>query len=226
VVEAHSSVLLARWEYYRLLQRNVAAGMSGSAGEVDVREHSAATMHLVLQHLYIDSLQLPELVSKVPKDRASGAEQAGPSAAAGQPAEPPTSKQSRKRDADGALKQDTRVTVTAAADDSGQQEQWLWQLASLMQAADALLLPDLHGKCLKIARQQLTPQNALSLLLAAHEARVEALQKAILLYVVRNIRGKGHPVHAYLLSAWLLLWSSRVSLPLMLLCMARQAAGL
>jgi hypothetical protein len=43
VVKAHSAVLLHRWEYYRLLhQRDIAAGMPGSAGEVDVSEHSAA----------------------------------------------------------------------------------------------------------------------------------------------------------------------------------------
>jgi hypothetical protein len=41
VVRAHSLVLLARWEYYRVLQRNIARGMAGGVvqGEVDVSQH-------------------------------------------------------------------------------------------------------------------------------------------------------------------------------------------
>jgi hypothetical protein len=79
VVKAHSAVLLARWEYYRVLQRNIAAGMTGhrAAGEVDVSEHSAATVQLILQHLYTGRVQL----------QPSGVEEAGadtrPAAAAG-----------------------------------------------------------------------------------------------------------------------------------------------
>jgi hypothetical protein len=60
VVKAHALVLLARWEYYRVLQRSIAAGMTGgrAPGEVDVSEHSAATVQLILQHLYTGRVQL------------------------------------------------------------------------------------------------------------------------------------------------------------------------
>jgi hypothetical protein len=198
VVTAHSAVLLARWEYYRLLQRNVAAGMSGSAGEVDVSEHSETTMQLVLEYLYTGSVQLSELLLHATNTSASGAEQAaGPSAAAGQSAETPTSKQSRKRDADGALKQaepaSTCAEGTAPADPvaSAPVGQGLQQLASLMRAADALLLPDLCYTCLRLVQRQLAPETALPLLLAAHEAQVEVLQTAVRAFVVRNMKGEG-----------------------------------
>jgi hypothetical protein len=54
VLKAHSAVLLARWEYYGVLQRNIAAGMAGGVvtGVVDVSEHSAATMNIILHYLY------------------------------------------------------------------------------------------------------------------------------------------------------------------------------
>jgi hypothetical protein len=58
-----------------------------------------------------------------------------------------------------------------------------------MRAADALLLPDLRDACLQVTQQQLSPDNALSLLLAAHQANLEALEAAVMEYAVQHIRG-------------------------------------
>jgi hypothetical protein len=215
VVRAHSAVLLARWEYYRVLQRNLQAGMTGggAAGEVDVSEHSAATMQLVLQHLYTGKVQLE---APPPGDRSNsiaggpnreGQEQEG--AAAG------GSKASRKRDAQGELKapapgeptpgttdslsQGATSSSSAAAAPAGAAagaapeplDSAPFVLVPLMRAADALLLPDLHDACLEVAQQQLAPDNALPLLLAAHQAQLELLEKEVMAYVVKNIRGEG-----------------------------------
>jgi hypothetical protein len=197
VVRAHSQLLLARWEYYRVLQRNIAAGMTGgsSAGEVDVSEHSAATMQLLLQYLYTGRVQLPELSTPQILDvSAPRAEEAGGSGAAtaGQTSGAVGRRASRKRDAQGVIKQagdaNEGAAGTAHADPEGQVVQ---QVLLVMRAADALLLPDLCQVCLRLMQQQLEPDNALPLLLAAHQAQVEVLGRAVMGYVVRNIRGEG-----------------------------------
>jgi hypothetical protein len=197
VLKAHSAVLLARWEYYRVLQRNIAAGMTGGvvAGEVDVGEHTSATIQLVLQYLYTDRVQLPELsTSQAPDAGAPRAEQAGGSGAATATAgHTPVRRSSRKRDAQGVIRQagdaSEGAAGTAHADPAGQE---VAQLILVMRAADALLLPDLCQVCLRLMQQQqLEPDNTLPLLLAAHQAQVEVLERAVMGYVVRNIRGEG-----------------------------------
>jgi hypothetical protein len=54
-----------------------------------------------------------------------------------------------------------------------------------------LLLPDLCQSCLRLVQRQLAPDTALPLLLAAREAQVEVLQKAVMAFVARNIKGEG-----------------------------------
>jgi hypothetical protein len=58
-----------------------------------------------------------------------------------------------------------------------------------MRAADALLLPDLLDACLKVAQQQLSPGNALQILVAAHQAGIEPLKAAAHAYVVQHYKG-------------------------------------
>jgi hypothetical protein len=194
VVKAHSAVLLARWEYYRLLQRNVAAGMSGSAGEVDVSEHSAATMQLVLQHLYTGRVHLaPAAAADSPVT--SPAAVAGSSNGTRGKRGAAGSKGSRKRDAHGATKAAAAGEADISQGDAVQQAPQsagapLVQLVPVMRAADALLLPDLRDACLKVAQQQLAPDNALPLLLAAHEAHIAALEAAAMEFTLKHIKGR------------------------------------
>jgi hypothetical protein len=199
VVSAHSQVLLARWEYYRLLQRNISAGMTGggSAGEVDVSEHSADSMQLVLQHLYTGRVQLS--LQKVAGNRAKAGEASAGGSGNPEPKQTAAaggSTASRKRDAQGETKNRTgeaseslcahsaaAAAASSVADSS--------QLLAVLRAADALLLPDLRDECLRHTQRQLSPENALPLLLAAHEAQLELLQKVVMAYVVKDIRGEG-----------------------------------
>jgi hypothetical protein len=192
VLKAHSAVLLARWEYYRVLQRNLQAGMTGngSAGEVDVSEHSAATMQLVLQHLYTGRVQLAPAAAAEgpPSSAAAGAADGGSKKKGGT-----GSRGSRKRDAQGDAKPAAQAGSGSQADSISSEAEMpprgVPELVVLVRAADALLLPDLRDACLTAIQQQLAPHNALPLLLAAHQANLESLEQAIMGYTVQHIRG-------------------------------------
>jgi hypothetical protein len=203
VVRAHSHVLLARWEYYRVLQRNLQAGMTGggSAGEVDVGEHSAATMQLVLQHLYLGEVQLAAAAvlplapaadaAEGPSSSAAGAAGGGSKKRGGAGS---TSGGSRKRDAQGDAKPATQAGSSSRQADKAVSEAEMpprgsSELVLLMRAADALLLPELRDACLTAIQQQLSPDNALPLLLAAHQANLESLKEAVMTYAVQHMRG-------------------------------------
>jgi hypothetical protein len=172
-LRAHSLVLAAQWEYYRVLQRALAAGMRGGAaaggGEVDVSEHSAATMQLVLQHLYTGRVQL---TNAAPGDAGAGQQHVG-------------SSQMQQTGA-GAIEQQQG----AGGGDAQAQQANLQQLAQLARAADALLLPSLHESCLALlgrgVRQLLTPCTALDLLLAVHTAGAEPLEQQLKAYVAKH----------------------------------------
>jgi hypothetical protein len=191
VLRAHSHLLLARWEYYRVLQRNLQAGMTGggSTGEVDVSEHSAATMQLVLQHLYTGRVQLP-----APAAAAQEAPTRAGSAGGGSKQKGGTgSRASRKRDAQGDAKPGTQAGSSSSSSQADNTNQALpggvSELMALRCAADALLLPELRDACLTAIQQQLRPDNALPLLLAAHQANLESLEAAVMAYAVQHIRG-------------------------------------
>jgi hypothetical protein len=206
VVSAHSAVLLARCEYYRALHRTIEAGMTGSVvGEIDVSDHSSSTIRLVLQHLYTGRVELAAAAAAAAEpSSAHQAHQAGCSDVGGPPA-------SRASSLSRALhmKLDVRGSPTKAGEGGSSSSSsfsprrtraplsdQLAALLQLMRAADALLLPDLHQACLHLVQQQqLSPDNALPLLLAAHEAQLGTLEDAVLDYTVKHVTGKGCSVH-------------------------------
>jgi hypothetical protein len=149
-------------------------------------------MQLVLQHLYTGRVQLP-VVSECTTSNAVVSEQGVQGAVSEDHNQGLGGRASRKRDADGAVKATTHATeggsssMSSAAPLLGGH---LSQLVPLIRAADALLLPDLRDSCLKAAHQQMAPDNALPLLLAAHQARVGPLEEAAMAYAVQHARGK------------------------------------
>jgi hypothetical protein len=187
-LRAHSAVLLAHWQYYQVRQRATAAGMTGgsAAGEVDVSEHSAATMQLVLQHLYTGRVQLPTPAAAAACGSTAGRGGEGQSAVG-------TSRQQDTGDeqqlAAGISNLQVGAEETAQSHNAN-----LQQLVELARAADALLLPSLHASCLallgKAIKHLLTPSTALDLLLAAHMAPGgDTLEEEVMSYIRDHVQG-------------------------------------
>jgi hypothetical protein len=199
VVRAHSTVLTAQWEWFRIRQ---ASGMTAatSAGpgtasadadrktkrarteqgaaagatqgenaatepraacvaKVDVRDYSAATMQLVMQHLYTGRVQLGKFLGKS-SAQGDGAQGHGQSKGGDQ------HQHAMQHDAD-----------------------HMSEVISVLSAASYFLLPDLHTAVVAVAQKLFSPRTALTWLKAAIDAGDAELQQVAYDFTKSNIAG-------------------------------------
>jgi hypothetical protein len=163
---------------------------SASAGQVDVKQHTATTMQLLLQHLYTGRVQLeaPSAAAQGPPSSTTAQASGGRKVQNGS-----ASVGSRKRDAQGDAKPAGQagssglgINTMQGADNLPKASS---ELLQLMSAADGYLLQDLCSACQTVLLQQLSTDSALPLLLAAHQAHLQPLKQALMEFVMQHIQG-------------------------------------